>query len=566
MNILKNVGEYINVHLFGYRYDYEIIKYFNEPYRNAILTLYQEGYPVNKEYDRLLNDYKAIYRYFNSEELSYCLNHPQTIDSMFELGTKEKISLRRTINSNATCILALNTKNTSILFEYKSKINLLSMQSEILSKKIQKINPIYNAVLIRKMVKLIEEKLIYNFINLFDIQNYTPLIDQLLKYKERINKLPNSKSNENIITKIDKEIIALKKQNSISTKNEKSKPKIKYISSNKITKIHKTLNIIRIYCNSIIHFDPNKGVDFNLDNSFLENVNISDNNKKKETLNEIYFGNNQKKINLREYYIDISKSANYIANSNISNELLDKLIKLKKDLENQINSINNLLNQDSNQVEINNSDFYVKKKKQIMNNYELAKETITTLKVPKFIEDLKKDEIQNIITYIKLNQYDIKEININIDDKIEKKNLKKINNELKKMDVYSRIKFNITFERDLELIEFYNELKSYITSIKSNDKIINTINEYKNKFKEIYQKLKEECKLINDSIIAFDFTKVFQEVNANDFVEFLSNQFKNIKIDLFGKEINNIFLYIFLLKKNIFNEIAFKTTEGINDE
>ena len=245
---------------------------------------------------------------------------------------------------------------------------------------------------------------------------------------------------------------------------------------------------------------------------------------------------------------------------------MDKLIKLKKDLENQINSINNLLNQDSNQVEINNSDFYVKKKKQIMNNYELAKETITTLKVPKFIEDLKKDEIQNIITYIKLNQYDIKEININIDDKIEKKNLKKINYELKKMDVYSRIKFNITFERDLELIEFYNELKSYITSIKSNDKIINTINEYKNKFKEIYQKLKEECKLINDSIIAFDFTKVFQEVNANDFVEFLSNQFKNIKIDLFGKEINNIFLYIFLLKKNIFNEIAFKTTEGINDE
>jgi len=282
------------------------------------------------------------------------------------------------------------------------------MQSEILSKKIQKINPIYNAVLIRKMIKLIEEKLIYNFINLFDIQNYTPLIDQLLKYKERINKLPNSKSNENIITKIDKEIIALKKQNSISTKNEKSKPKIKYISSNKITKIHKTLNIIRIYCNSIIHFDPNKGVDFNLDNSFLENVNISDNNKKKETLNEIYFGNNQKKINLREYYIGISKSANYIANSNISNELLDKLIKLKKDLENQINSINNLLNQDSNQVEINNSDFYVKKKKQIMNNYELAKETITTLKIPKFIEDLKKDEIQNIITYIKLNQYDIK--------------------------------------------------------------------------------------------------------------------------------------------------------------
>ena len=77
------------------------------------------------------------------------------------------------------------------------------------------------------------------------------------------------------------------------------------------------------------------------------------------------------------------------------------------------------------------------------------------------------------------------------------------------------------------------------------------IDEYKTKFIKSYLKLKEEYKLINGCIIVFDF---------------ISNQFKNIKIDLFEKEINNIFLYIFLLKKNIYNEIAFKTTEGINDE
>ena len=31
----------------------------------------------------------------------------------------------------------------------------------------------------------------------------------------------------------------------------------------------------------------------------------------------------------------------------------------------------------------------------------------------------------------------------------------------------------------------------------------------------------------------------------------------NEQIDLFSKEINNTFLYIYLLKKNLFNEIAY---------
>ena len=33
----------------------------------------------------------------------------------------------------------------------------------------------------------------------------------------------------------------------------------------------------------------------------------------------------------------------------------------------------------------------------------------------------------------------------------------------------------------------------------------------------------------------------------------------NEQIDLFSKEINNTFLYIYLLKKNLFNEIAYKS-------
>ena len=517
MNVLKNVGEYINIHLFGYRYDYEIIKYFNDPYRKAILTLYNEGYPVKEEYDRLLDEYKTINGYLNLEELNYCLKYINPSNS--NLDILETIELRRKIAHGNIFLLSLDTKYKTLAFEYKSQYNLLSLQSEILSKEIKKINPVFNAVLIRKLVKLIEEKLIYNYINYFDEENYTPKIDLLIKYKERINTFLFDKNDKNIKIKIDKEILNLKKKNSINIKDEKNKPKIIYLVNNKITQIHKVLNIIRIHCNTIIHFDPNKEVEFNLDESLLDKI-------KAEKFIEIVY-------------------------TNISNELLDKLIKLKNDFEDQLNSTKNLLNKDQNYKAIDKLDLYNLSKNDILEDYSFVEDLIAKLKVPKFIEGLTKKEVKKIIKYINSNKYDYKEINIENCTKEEDLILIKINNELKKMDIYSRIKFNLTFERDIKIIEFYNELKSYKASIESIDNYNKIIDEYKAKFIKSYLKLKEEYKLINDCIIVFDF---------------ISNQFKNIKIDLFEKEINNIFLYIFLLKKNIYNEIAFKTTEGINDE
>ena len=517
MNVLKNVGEYINIHLFGYRYDYEIIKYFNDPYRKAILTLYNEGYPVKEEYDRLLDEYKTINGHLNLEELNYCLKYINPSNSNLDL--LEIIELRRKIAHGNIFLLSLDTKYKTLAFEYKSQYNLLSLQSEILLKEIKKINPVFNAVLIRKLVKLIEEKLIYNYINYFDEENYTPKIDLLIKYKERINTFLLDKNDKNIKIKIDKEILNLKKKNSINIKDEKNKPKIIYLVNNKITQIHKVLNIIRTHCNTIIHFDPNKEVEFNLDGSLLDKI-------KAEKFIEIVY-------------------------SNISNELLDKLIKLKNDFEDQLNSTKNLLNKDQNYKPIDKLDLYNLSKNDILEDYSFVEDLMAKLKVPKFIEGLTKKEVKKIIKYINSNKYDYKEINIENCTKEEDLILIKINNELKKMDIYSRIKFNLTFERDIKIIEFYNELKRYKALIESIDNYNKIIDEFKAKFIKSYLKLKEEYKLINDCIIVFDF---------------ISNQFKNIKIDLFEKEINNIFLYIFLLKKNIYNEIAFKTTEGINDE
>ena len=211
-------------------------------------------------------------------------------------------------------------------------------------------------------------------------------------------------------------------------------------------------------------------------------------------------------------------------------------------------------------------DLYDRSKKNIFENYSFIEEMMKKLHVPKFIEGIAKEDVKNIIKYVNSNKYDYKEIKIEDCPTKEKHLLVKINSELKKMDIYTRIKFNLTFERDLEIVEFYNELKKYIALIESADNFKKSINEYKKIFKEKYHKLQEEFKLVSDRIIAFDYSKVFHEISAKEFAEFFSNQFKNVKIDLLGKESNNIFLYIFLLKKNIFHEMAFKTTEGINDE
>ena len=69
--MIKNVGKYFYRYVLGYRYDYGVINYFNDPYRNAIKTLYQEGYDVEEEYKRLFREYETRYSPLNFEEISY---------------------------------------------------------------------------------------------------------------------------------------------------------------------------------------------------------------------------------------------------------------------------------------------------------------------------------------------------------------------------------------------------------------------------------------------------------------------------------------------------------------
>jgi len=300
--MIKNAGKYFYRYYLGYRYDHEIIDYFKDPYRNAIQSLYKEGYEVEEEYKRLFDEYQLNYSPLNTEELSYFIQKligakRPISDLEWKLNLMSQRSIIQ-INSN---LLMIYTRINSLEIDYRNQINMLSLSSEILSKEIQKINPVNRAVIIRKFLKFLEEIIIYEFIDYFDVQNFYPSLDILIKYKEKLINLEVKRKSE-YIKKID-EITSIKSDYSNKDKVEKIKPKIKYLANNKITKIHKVLNKIRLLCNNIIHFDPNKEVCFNLDKTTFED---SIEKESKESLKNLNIIINEAKEKNHNHFVSIS--------------------------------------------------------------------------------------------------------------------------------------------------------------------------------------------------------------------------------------------------------------------
>jgi len=560
--MIKNVGKYFYRYVLGYRYDHEIIDYFKDPYRNAIQTLYKEGYEVEEEYTRLFTEYQSRYSPLNAEELSYFISKLIGIKKpIFDLEGKLSLLYQRRIIQINSYLLMNYTRSHSLEVDYKNQINMLSLRSDILSKEIKKINPVYRAVIIRKLVKLLEEKLIYSFIHFFDVQNFYPSLDILIKYKEKLINL-EFKEKSKYIKKID-EIMVIKSNNSNKNKDEKIKPKLRYLTNNKITKIEKILYKIRLLCNNIIHFSPNKEVCFNLDKTIFEDTNTKESKESQKNTNIIV---SEVKENDSTYIVSISKVVDYIINANLPNEVLDKLYKLKQDYDIEFSSIFTFLSKDENYKKLNSINIYEKIKKDILDNNDIVENLMKKIRIPEVLNHFRINEIRNIINYINSNKYNYKEISIPNCEKKEKNHLLNLNKELNKYDIYSRIKFNLTLERNMELIEFKKELDNAISTTKTTDDLLKRLNELKLKFKEKFNKVKQEASLINDCLITFDYSNIFNEISVEEFAEFTKKQFTGVNIDLFGKEINNLYLYIYFLKNGIFNEKAYKSTIVSNDD
>ena len=92
-------------------------------------------------------------------------------------------------------------------------------------------------------------------------------------------------------------------------------------------------------------------------------------------------------------------------------------------------------------------------------------------------------------------------------------------------------------------------------SIRTINNSINDLNKYYN---EEMGKLKED---INNITISIDFIKreeLFTEINQEEFVKTLESDFQNEKSNYLSDEINNFYLYIYLLKRNVYDEKSYK--------
>ena len=560
--MIKNVGKYFYRYVLGYRYDYEVINYFNDPYRNAIKTLYQEGYDVEEEYKRLFREYESRHSPLNFEEISYFFSEQMRAKNMnSELEIRHNLKSKTKIININSFILMIHAKSNGLERDYKDQIKMLSMRSEELSNQIQRINPIYNAVIIRKLARLLEEKLILTYKEFFDVQNVYPKTSILTKYKDFVNKLEIEDKSE-IIKKIDN-LLALKPPDSKKNENEKIKPKIKYLANNNITKIERIFRTIRFYCNSIIHFKPNKEISFDLDESLFKSI-PKETEEIKDDKNIITFETEEKE---ESYNVSVSTIVDYISNANIPNEILNKLSELKNDYDTQFSSVINLLQKEDLYKKLNSFNLYERAKEDILSDNDFVQNLMEKIKVPEFIKNFKKKEIKNIMNFIHSNKYNLEKINLsNNCEKKEKEHLSKLNKELKKLDIYSRIKFNLTFERDLDLLELNNELEKVISAIKEIDNFLEQLHKLKSTFGDKFKEVQNELSLINNCLIVFDNSKIFHEISIEEFAKCLKEKFNNDTVDLFAKEMNNVYLYIYFIKKGIFIESAYKSIIESSDD
>ena len=176
--------------------------------------------------------------------------------------------------------------------------------------------------------------------------------------------------------------------------------------------------------------------------------------------------------------------------------------------------------------------------------------------------------MKNIINYINTNIYDNNEISIENCDEEEKKYLKIINEYLQELDLYSRIKFKINFEKQIKLVKFSKELKNVLQFFEDADNQIKNFNELKNNFNNKYQIIQRESQAIEEFLIAFDKTKIFCDINQKSFVDDMKKEFKDEdnKVDILGKEINNMYLFIYLKKRDLYDEQAYKNTPDLGEE
>ena len=583
MRALSNLGYYLN-YLNILRGDNTIINYFssNENYQ-AIKELTEEGYPqFYDEFCQIVESYSNLYP-LNTSELRFIKKiERKNISKALTKNNNNYISWDIKVTSEFNYIKFFKECNKNINEHYQ--IEILKCEKEVMRKNLEQILPITEAVILRRFCKKLLEMLIKKNINLIDVENYIPDVQILNNYALSLSKnymayMKNKKEESIDIEKEVKIIISnIENNNKLDVPKDKKKknPKLKYYNEDhNDIKVIKSMLKMKTQCNQIIHFNKKFADNLNINDYIYNNFQIindefsfsleeeeeeEEEEKKSEgpkVVNIINISNEPKPK--KDKNISISNVARFIAYGQPAMSTLKSLETFSENITVKAKEIQKLINKLEKKK--NNSD--IDDRINDMNSIKSSiDEELPNLVINDYENPLSNDKISAFAKYFKnnflnINDIPYNEVTIN-NNPIDRKYIDYFNDLRRRMSIKNKLKFNVTFEANIYLINISKKLNKIISKLENIRTINNSINDLNRYYNEEMGKLNTE---INNIKISIDFIKreqFFTEINQVEFVKTLESDFQTEQINYLNDEINNFYLYIYLLKRNVYDEKSYK--------
>lgn len=567
MRLFNNTAYYLKYFSF-FRGDKSIKEYFSsDDFKEAIKDLASEGYyQVSENFDELVETY-SLSTPLNKAEENF-VNH-----------INKKLLLNKKSFSEDVILLNIRLTEGYISNYIKSKTNfdivywktILENEVSVLKNIVKKLNPIAEAVILRRFIKKLLEEVILKKYDIIDVENYIPNINVLKSYKLSISKhyFHRKGINKDIQSSLDN-LIAEEEEKSSNIKEEEiiPKPKYKFLDSNdtQTPLIFKIMNKAKNQCNQLIHFEDKFQQNLMISEFIINNseFNEGENNGSEihENSSKIIEENENK---FEKKLIPISKIVEFIANGNNKNKSLEKYKFLRKEAKNRVKSINEKIAE----ISVYKEDNYISHKEYMNNMDAKIKDELASLVLKDYQLNLSENKIKCFSEYFKDNILNLNDINISEEDGYEgiMNDVNYFNELRRKMTIKEKIKFNISFRINILLINMKKKVENIIHDL---DKIKGVEEEIAKL--DIY--FKNELNKINDQLINSDIVVklmnrevIFAGVNKKEFISIMKNILQEEhQINIYDPEINNFYFFVYLLKKELYDEKSYKNAVGINED
>ena len=567
MRLFNNAAYYLKYFSF-FRGDKSIKEYFSsDDFKEAIKDLASEGYyQVSENFDELVETY-SLSTPLNKAEENF-VNH-----------INKKLLLNKKSFSEDVILLNIRLTEGYISNYIKSKTNfdivywktILENEVSVLKNIVKKLNPIAEAVILRRFIKKLLEEVILKKYDIIDVENYIPNINVLKSYKLSISKhYFHRKGVKKVIQNSLDNLIAEEEEKSSNIKEEEIIPKQKYkfLDSNdtQTPLIFKIMNKAKNQCNQLIHFEDKFQQNLMISEFIINNseFNEGENNGSEihENSSKIIEENENK---FEKKLIPISKIIEFIANGNNKNKSLEKYKFLRKEAKNRVKSINEKIAE----ISVYKEDNFISHKEYMNNMDAKIKDELASLVLKDYQLNLSENKIKCFSEYFKDNILNLNDINISEEDGYEgiMNDVNYFNELRRKMTIKEKIKFNISFRINILLINMKKKVENIIHDL---DKIKGVEEEIAKL--DIY--FKNELNKINDQLINSDIVVklmnrevIFAGVNKKEFISIMKNILQEEhQINIYDPEINNFYFFVYLLKKELYDEKSYKNAVGINED